>query len=198
MRNPFTPTFAIGLGVIAIAVVGVLYMQRGARIGLAGAILKVRTAPLDENSSIAVVDFRFANPGNVPFWVRTVSLVMEDKDGSQYEGKIISEGDAKRLFESCRCWGRSTTKRWFCGTRFRGTRPRTEWWPRGSRRRKRGSIRASASSCGLRKSMGRFRSFRKSSPVNPSRGAGNPAAILPASRPSGRLEAPERLPHVAA
>jgi hypothetical protein len=100
MRNPFTPTFAIGLGVIAIAVVGVLYMQRGARIGLAGAILKVRTAPLDENSTIAVVDFRFANPGNVPFWVRTVSLVMEDKDGSQYEGKVISEGDAKRLFEA--------------------------------------------------------------------------------------------------
>ena len=79
--------------------VGVLFMQRGARIGLAGTILKVRTAPLDENSTIAVVDFRFANPGNVPFWVRTVSLVMEDKDGSQYEGKTISEGDAKRLFE---------------------------------------------------------------------------------------------------
>jgi len=26
--------------------------------------------------------------------------VMEDKDGSQYEGKVISEGDAKRLFEA--------------------------------------------------------------------------------------------------
>lgn len=100
MKNPFTPTFAIGIGVIAIAVVGVLYMQRGARIGLAGTVLKVRTAPLDENSTIAVVDFRFANPSNVPFWVRTVSLVMEDKDGSQFEGKVISEIDAKRLFEA--------------------------------------------------------------------------------------------------
>jgi len=100
MKNPFTPTFAIGIGVIAIAVCGVLFMQRGARIGLAGSVLKVRTAPLDENSTIAVVDFRFANPGNVQFWVRTVSLVMEDKDGSQYEGKVISETDAKRLFEA--------------------------------------------------------------------------------------------------
>jgi len=100
MKNRFAATFAIGIGIIAIVVVGILYMQRGARIGLAGSMLKVRTAPLDENSTIAVIDFRFANPGNVPFWVRTVSLVMEDKDGSQYEGKVISEGDAKRLFEA--------------------------------------------------------------------------------------------------
>jgi len=100
MKNRFAATFAIGIGIIAIVVVGILYMQRGARIGLAGSMLKVRTAPLDENSTIAVIDFRFANPGNVPFWVRTVSLVMEDKDGSQYDGKVISEGDAKRLFEA--------------------------------------------------------------------------------------------------
>ncbi|HEY2016578.1 MAG TPA: hypothetical protein VGH38_23905 [Bryobacteraceae bacterium] len=100
MNNRFLATFAIGIGVIGIIVAGVLYMQRGARIGLAGSFLKVRTAPLDENSTIAVIDFRFANPGNVPFWVRTVSLVMEDKDGSQYEGKVISEGDAKQLFQA--------------------------------------------------------------------------------------------------
>ena len=100
MKNRFAATFAIGIGIIAIVVVGILYMQRGARIGLAGSILKVRTAPLDENSTIAVIDFRFANPGNVPFWVRSVSLVMEDKDSSQYEGKVISEVDAKLLFEA--------------------------------------------------------------------------------------------------
>lgn len=100
MKNRFTATFAIGIGIIAIVVVGILYMQRGARIGLSGSVLKVRTAPLDENSTIAVVDFRYANVGNVPFWVRTVSLVMEDKNGNQYEGKVISETDAKRLFEA--------------------------------------------------------------------------------------------------
>jgi hypothetical protein len=100
MKNRFAATFAIGIGIIAIVVVGILYMQRGARIGLSGTVLKVRTAPLDENSTIAVIDFRFANPANVPFWVRSVSLVMEDKDGSQYDGKVISETDAKRLFEA--------------------------------------------------------------------------------------------------
>jgi hypothetical protein len=100
MKNRFTVTFAVGIGIVAIAVAGVLYMQRGARIGLAGSVLKVRTAPMDENSTVAVIDFRFANPGNVPFWVRTVSVVMEDKDGQQYEGKVVSEMDAQRLFEA--------------------------------------------------------------------------------------------------
>ena len=37
-------------------------MQRGDRIELPGKILKVRTAPLDEDSSIAVIDFRITNP----------------------------------------------------------------------------------------------------------------------------------------
>ena len=46
MKNRFAATFAIGIGIIAIVVVGILYMQRGARIGLAGSVLKVRrTAP---------------------------------------------------------------------------------------------------------------------------------------------------------
>ena len=74
-------------------------MQRGAHIGLTGSILKVRTAALDENSTVAVIDFRFTNPGNVPFWVRTVSVVLENKDGNQFDGKVISETDAKRMFE---------------------------------------------------------------------------------------------------
>src|SRR6266700_7203253 len=100
MKFKFSPTFAIGIGIIAIGVAGVVYMQRGARVGLAGSVLKVRTAPLDENSTIAVIEFRFANPGNVTFMVRTVSLIMEDQGGQQYEGKVISESDAKRLFEA--------------------------------------------------------------------------------------------------
>lgn len=99
MRDRFPVAFGIGLAVIAIVVVGILFMQRGARVGLVGNVVKVRVAPLDETSTIAVIDFRFTNPGNVPFWVRTVSLVMEDKEGNQYEGKVISEVDAKRLFE---------------------------------------------------------------------------------------------------
>jgi hypothetical protein len=100
MKWKFPVTFAIGIGVIAVVVTGILFMQRGARVGLTGNMLKVRTAPLDEQSTIAVIDFRITNPGNVQFWVRTVSLVLENPDGAQYDGKVISEVDAKRLFEA--------------------------------------------------------------------------------------------------
>jgi len=99
MSKSFGAAFAIGIAVIAIAVGGVLYMQRGARVGLAGNILKVRTAPLDENSSVAVIDFRYRNPSYVRFVVREVTLVLEDATGNRTEGRVVSELDAQRMFE---------------------------------------------------------------------------------------------------
>lgn len=100
MKNGFMIAFAIGIAVIAVVVTGVVVMQRGARVGLTGKVLKVRTAPLDENSSIAVLDFRFTNPSKYPFMVRTVSVLLEEKDGKSYDGDVVSEVDAKRLFEN--------------------------------------------------------------------------------------------------
>lgn len=99
MSKNFLTAFLIGIGVIAIAVTATLYLNRGARIGLTGQILKVRTAPLDENSSIAVLDFRVHNPASKNFVVRTVTVVMEDPDGKQYNGATVSESDAKTLFQ---------------------------------------------------------------------------------------------------
>ena len=75
-------------------------MQRGAQIDLPGKILKVRTAPLDENSSIAVIDFRISNPSDILFEVRDVTVEMEDKAGKSYLGQTVSEMDAQRLFEA--------------------------------------------------------------------------------------------------
>jgi hypothetical protein len=100
MRRDFLARFAIGIGLIAIIVAGIFYMQRGARVGLAGAFLKVRTAPLDENSCVAVVDFRVNNPSNVRFVVRSVTLVLDDADGNRYDGLTVAEIDARRLFEA--------------------------------------------------------------------------------------------------
>ena len=70
MKNQFVVAFGIGLACVGLVVAGVLFMQRGARVGLTGSVLKVRTAPLDDNSSVVVLDFRFTNPGNVLFVVR--------------------------------------------------------------------------------------------------------------------------------
>ncbi len=99
MSKTFATAFAIGLALVGLVVVGVLYMQRGARVGLTGHMLKVRTAPLDENSSVAVLDFRIENPGNVMFVVRTVTGLMDENTG-QVQGDTVSEVDAKRLFEA--------------------------------------------------------------------------------------------------
>jgi len=99
LSRQFAVTFAVGLVVVLLAVGGILYMQRGSRIELKGAILKVRTLAMDENSSLAVVDFRFANPSNFPFVVRNVDVTATGADGKTYQSMPVSEVDAKRLFE---------------------------------------------------------------------------------------------------
>src|SRR5437763_3393721 len=95
----FTGPFGIGLAVIAIAVAVMFYLQRGSHVELKGSVLKVRTAAMDETSSVAILDFRFVNPSDVPFVVRTVDVTMENKDGSVTQGQPVAEADAKRLFQ---------------------------------------------------------------------------------------------------
>ena len=99
MTNRFLAAFGIGIVCIAVAVAGILYMQRGAHLALPAKVLKVRTAPLDENSSVVVIDFRAGNSSDYPFVVRTVDVLMEDSAGTQYHGATAAETDAKRLFE---------------------------------------------------------------------------------------------------
>jgi len=99
LTKPFLTAFSIGVGVVIIVVIGVFYVQRGAHVELKGAILKVRTQALDENSSVAVIDFRFVNPSNYPFIVRSVEVSMQGPDGKSYDGDPVSEVDAKRIFQ---------------------------------------------------------------------------------------------------
>jgi hypothetical protein len=98
LNKTFLIAFAVAIGCIALVVAGVLYMQRGAHIDLPGKILKIRTAPLDENSSIVVFDFRITNPADYAFVVRTVTVAMEDAAGNSADGMVVSEADAKQLF----------------------------------------------------------------------------------------------------
>ena len=90
--------FGIGLVAIALAVAGVFYMQRGAHLELPGKVLKVRTVPLDDNSSLAVIDFRVTDPSDYPFQVHNVTVTLEDPAGNGSEGQTTSEMDAKRVF----------------------------------------------------------------------------------------------------
>jgi hypothetical protein len=90
----------IGVVVVIAAVAWLLYIQRGAHIELRGEILKVRTHELDAASSIAVVDFRFRNPADYPFIVRTVDVSVETNDGKTIEGQVVAEADTQRVFEA--------------------------------------------------------------------------------------------------
>ena len=99
LSRQFLLTFGIGLAAVLIAVGFILYLQRGAHVELKGAILKVRTMGLDENSSLAVVDFRFANSSDYPFVVRTVDVTATGAGGKSYTSTPVPEVDAKRIFE---------------------------------------------------------------------------------------------------
>jgi hypothetical protein len=89
----------VGLVVIAIAVAWILYMQRGSHIEPVGKILKVRTLAMDENSAVAVIDFRIQNTADFPIVVREVTVTLAEADGKTDDGSSVAEMDAKRLFQ---------------------------------------------------------------------------------------------------
>ncbi|MBI4876249.1 MAG: hypothetical protein HY822_16560 [Acidobacteria bacterium] len=99
MSKQFWIFLAAGLAVVALGVAGALYWTRGAHIELKGAIQKVRLQEMDERSAVAVIDFRFVNPSDHFFWVRTVTVTLEDARGNLLEGRVSSEPDAQRLFQ---------------------------------------------------------------------------------------------------
>ena len=99
MKNPLL-TFGLALLVVAAVIAAVFFVQRGSHLELQGKVLKVRTAPLDENSSVAVVDFRFQNLADFDFEVLKVTVTMEDSSGVKIDGTTVSEVDAGRLFQA--------------------------------------------------------------------------------------------------
>lgn len=99
MRKEVLPFVAIGIAAVAILVGIVLYVQRGAHLELTGSVQKVRTLALDDNSSLAILDFRFVNPSDYPFVVRQVVVSMVDAKGQTLEGQPVSEMDANRIFQ---------------------------------------------------------------------------------------------------
>ena len=89
----------VGLVVVIGLVAGVLYWTRGAHIELRGSVQQVRVQAMDERSSVVVIDFRFVNPSDYPFVVRTAKVFLELSDGARLEGMPVSDVSAKRLFE---------------------------------------------------------------------------------------------------
>ena len=85
--------------VVAAAVLGVLYWNRGAHLELEGSILKVRTLATDSLNSVVIIDFRFVNSADYPFVVRKVDVSMEEASGTVVYSVPVADVDAGRLFQ---------------------------------------------------------------------------------------------------
>jgi len=99
LNRTFLTALGVGLVVVAIAVAWMFYMQRGAHIEPAGRILKVRTLALDDNNSVAILDFRVTNSADYAVVVREVDVTMDAANGSSVDGETVSQPDARRLFQ---------------------------------------------------------------------------------------------------
>ena len=64
-----------------------------------GAITEVRTLAMDQNASVAIVDFEGANTSNILFVVDDREIIVVDENGIPYEGSTISAFDLKQLFK---------------------------------------------------------------------------------------------------
>lgn len=86
----------VGLLVVVAAIV---FFNRGSHVVINGSILNVRTEAMNNTSSVAVVDFRFVNPSDFTFVVRTTSVILEDGEGLEHRAKPVSVKEIERLFQ---------------------------------------------------------------------------------------------------
>jgi hypothetical protein len=90
--------------VIAVLIVGVLiggglYWTRNNRLELKGEVLKVRSYSIDQDYTVAVIDFRATNPSTAQFVVKDIDVTLNTREGKELDGAIFSEIDARRLFD---------------------------------------------------------------------------------------------------
>ncbi len=89
----------LGIVVVACGVAAVMYFTRGSHIRVEGAIQQYRTLPVEDNASLAFLDFRITNPADYPFVVKKVTVTITTQDGQKLAGENIAEIDARRIFE---------------------------------------------------------------------------------------------------
>ena len=89
---------------IAVAIVGSiigggLYWTRNNHLELKGQVLKVRSYSIDQDYTVAVIDFRVTNPSTSQFVVKDIDVTLDTREGKTLDGAVFSEIDARRLFE---------------------------------------------------------------------------------------------------
>jgi hypothetical protein len=99
VHKQLLPFVGLGVVVAGLLVAFTFFVQRGSHLELEGSIQKVRLLSVEPASTIAVLDFRFVNTSNYLFIVREVAVSLEDREGRFFDGAVVSEVDAQRLFQ---------------------------------------------------------------------------------------------------
>lgn len=102
---PIVNYVLIGLVLAAIGVAVIMLMNHGQRVQVDGSILKVRTISVDDNASIAVVDFRMKNPSDVLFQVKQLNVIVTKADGTDEEAITMTEMDLDRVLDFYKATG---------------------------------------------------------------------------------------------
>jgi hypothetical protein len=98
VKDQFVNAMIIGGLVVAVAVGGILFMQRGAHMDLTGP-MTVRIHATDKDTALAIIDLHLTNPASYGFQVSDVEVALESKAGDT-STRIVSKVDAKLLSDA--------------------------------------------------------------------------------------------------
>jgi len=91
---------------MAALVGGGLYLTRNNSLVLKGQVLKLRSVPVDNDTTIAVIDFRVTNPSTGQFVVKNLDVFLDTKDGKQVDSANFAELDSKQMFDYYKVLGK--------------------------------------------------------------------------------------------
>ena len=90
MRKPFALAFAGAALIIAFLVYTGFSTTKGNHLAPTGKIAKVRVHEVDANTSFAVIDFTAANDSDRDMIVRTISVTVDDTEGTAVAASALS------------------------------------------------------------------------------------------------------------
>jgi hypothetical protein len=100
MSKGFGIGFAITLVVIAVIVWRIADATKGNHLEPKTKVGKLRIQKVDENESIAILDFSVDNDSDRKLVVRTVEGFLNSPDGSVTDGSIVAARDLENIFKN--------------------------------------------------------------------------------------------------
>ncbi len=85
----------LGAGLLVAAL---YWIARGKTARVEGSITEVRTLGMDQNSSVAIVDFEFTNRSEALVMIADRDLIVVDQHDSAHESYTLKTADLRQLF----------------------------------------------------------------------------------------------------